>query len=756
MPPILLRLRALTGPLVIGLAVWCAAGVLTVVTPESAVTRLAAPAPWWLLPIAASAAAFVPAWRRRPMLAAPALLTILAWVPVPLPAIALIWTGPLAWAPIGFALVAAIGVRPVVAGGRAIGADDCRRAMTLSAVATLVAGAIVAWAVAPRVPGGDEPHYLAITQSLIKDGDLRIENNHHEADYVAAFGALKPDFIRKGRNGAIYSVHAPGLPVLVLPAFAIFGYRGAQAMIVLLSAIAGSLMWRAAWRVTKDTNAAWFAWAAIVGSTTFLIQSVTVFPDLPGAVAVAAGVLLLLKLGEEPQTVGTRALLVVSAVTSSLPWLHTRFAILAGVIGLLVVWRLVTDPSRSPDARRARVAAFLCLPLVSAAGWLALFQFIYGTPDPTAPYGDTSGADGTHLRNIPGGLTALLFDEQFGLVIYAPVLLIGLIAVARAADRRLRRVNLETIAIVAPYLAAVASYWMWWAGRPAPPARFATAMLPALAPGLAVIWMRASDGGRKGLLALLGVTLAITAVVVGVDRGSLAWNDRDAHARWLDWLGPVANLARGWPSFFWKLNPQELASEVPFAVHVGLWLSIFVVGWLAIRAVVRRRAANQEAWRVMLAMWLLCGAMGATQAGWWLNGVRGLAPARSQTALLSATGPVLELSAFSVRRIDKLDAHMIVPTEEPGVVTSRPPWLIVSAVPPGTYMVHVTTSAPRSGQLLVTVGRASELIQTLDVQPVSRQAFELKLPAGAGVLTIAPDAALGAAGGVVYLEPIKF
>ena len=56
--------------------------------------------------------------------------------------------------------------------------------------AGILAGAIfsiAAWQVAPSVPGGDEPHYLIITQSLLKDGDLRIENNHQRGDYRAYF-----------------------------------------------------------------------------------------------------------------------------------------------------------------------------------------------------------------------------------------------------------------------------------------------------------------------------------------------------------------------------------------------------------------------------------------------------------------------------------------------------------------------------------------------------------------------------------------
>ena len=82
----------------------------------------------------------------------------------------------------------------------------------------------------PRIPGGDEPHYLIITQSLLTDGDLRIEDNHRRREYAAYVdGELKPDYLRRGRDGAIYSIHAPGVSALVLPAFALAGYPGRRA-----------------------------------------------------------------------------------------------------------------------------------------------------------------------------------------------------------------------------------------------------------------------------------------------------------------------------------------------------------------------------------------------------------------------------------------------------------------------------------------------------------------------------------------------
>ena len=87
--------RTLVGPLIIGVSVWCAAGTVAVISNTST-DRVAALAPWWMGLIGAALAALVPAWRTRPSTALPALLSTLPWWPIPLPAIALVWTGPLA------------------------------------------------------------------------------------------------------------------------------------------------------------------------------------------------------------------------------------------------------------------------------------------------------------------------------------------------------------------------------------------------------------------------------------------------------------------------------------------------------------------------------------------------------------------------------------------------------------------------------------------------------------------------------------
>ena len=67
------------GPLAIGASVWCAAGTIALAVPDQTTPRLAAPAPWWIFLAAAAVAALIPAIRRRPLAALPALLSTVAW-----------------------------------------------------------------------------------------------------------------------------------------------------------------------------------------------------------------------------------------------------------------------------------------------------------------------------------------------------------------------------------------------------------------------------------------------------------------------------------------------------------------------------------------------------------------------------------------------------------------------------------------------------------------------------------------------------
>ena len=136
---------------------------------------------------------------------------------------------------------------------------------------------------APSRPGGDEPHYLIITQSLLRDHDLAIENNHARGDYREYLRGRPVEAglpaTRAERRDLL--IHAPGLPALVAPAFLIGGYRGVVVFLLLVSSIAAGLVFELSRRVTGSTTAAWFGWAALVLAPTQLLNAFTVYPDGP-------------------------------------------------------------------------------------------------------------------------------------------------------------------------------------------------------------------------------------------------------------------------------------------------------------------------------------------------------------------------------------------------------------------------------------------------------------------------------------------
>ncbi len=608
-----------------------------------------------------------------------------------------------------------------------------------------------AWSARPHLPGGDEPHYLAITQSLIRDGDLRVENNHHDPDFVAAFGNLRPDFVKRGRDGEIYSIHAPGLAVLVAPAFALAGYRGAQATVIVVTAWASALVWLIGWRVTRSTGAAWFAWAAITGSVTFLLQGFMVFPDAPAAFVVAASVWLIVRLADAEDGVSASALTAVSVALAALPWFHTRFSVLAAGLGLVIGWLVLADRSRPMPERLRRLAVFGVIPALSAVAWFGYFQVIYGTPNPAVPYGDTSGPDGTHLSYAPGGLTGLLLDQQFGLFVYAPVLGLALAGLARLSKDRVGRAALAVAGVAGLYLVIAATYWMWWAGVPATPARLVTATLPVLAVPLARCWKERQQR-RAAFVIALGVTLALALIVIGVDRAALAWNVRDGEARWLEWFGPVVNLRRGWPSFFWRLDPGKALSEAPFFLHVVLWVALCGIGWLLLVKPRRpERVGLGVGWYVLLTVSFGVGI------GWAVTGGTSLDPVRAQFDVLSemARGRhAFRLTSASFQRVASVAGLMRIKPAETGPEGTRA-WAIWDGVPPGTYQVRLELAKPRAGQVRVAMGSDAVASTTIDLPVLSQQVFPIIVPPGIGHLSIELDDGLQGVLRKIELEPMS-
>ncbi len=551
---------ALAATLLAAVAAWLSQSTLAVGGPDGARIGLLPLSPFAIAAALLAGAAVMALARAGASLTPVWLLTVivLPWLPLPVPTVFLMWAGSirwLIWTAVALIMIATYpGAPRLLARARSLVRN---RPQVAAGVFAFAIFAFAAWQVSPSVPGGDEPHYLVITQSLLLDGDLKIENNHRRGDYQAYYaGPLAPHYIRRGTDGEIYSIHAPGLAAIVAPAFAIGGYRAVVLLLLVIASCGSALAWHLAWQASGRVAAAWFGWAAVTLAATTIFHSFTVYPDGPASVIALTGVWALMRAEEERRTGETRLRpwLLHGAALALLPWLHSRFALLAGCLGALVLLRL--SATKHPAGK---AVAFLSVPALSAVLWMNFFRAIYGVADPSAPYGTVREFS---LGFIPGGLAGLLFDQRFGLVANAPALIVGLaglLMMLRAlrqgvggstvdsgglADRRLA---LELLFVMVPYLLVATSYAMWWAGWSAP-ARFANPAVLILAIPCAVAWSRIENRGSRAVAAgLLAFTGFLSFVLVVTDGGRLAYNTRETTALWLAWASTLAPIAEGSP-----------------------------------------------------------------------------------------------------------------------------------------------------------------------------------------------------------------
>jgi len=354
-------------------------------------------------------------------------------------------------------------------------------------------------------PQGDEPHYLMVADSILRDGDLSLEQDYAEGRYKAFHDApLAPHYRVRGRGGAIYSLHAVGLSLLILPAWALAGYAGVTVLMALLAALV-ALEVREWVRETtgREGLAEAAGWVAAL-SPPLVHYAGLVFTEVPAALLLSYG----LRRGRDASLGGGGAA-AVGLAAAALPWLNVRYAPLAVVVLAHALWRQV----------RWRTAIAALVPaLVSGAGLLVYHQVLYGFLDPRRVYGRRPEVS---LGTLPEGLPGLLLDQEFGLLVYAPLLALAIPGLV-FLWRRDRKVAIAVALAVAAVLLA-AGAWPMWRGGFNPPGRFLVPIAPLLAVAVALVWDR--RGLTAGASLLLGWTL--WTGLAGVWEPRLVHRDRD-------------------------------------------------------------------------------------------------------------------------------------------------------------------------------------------------------------------------------------
>jgi hypothetical protein len=406
----------------------------------------------------------------------------------------------------------------------------------------------------PAGPQGDEPHYLLIAESLIRDGDIDLKNQFDESAYSKfTSGRLEPHTAPRSPKDKLYAIHTPGLAALVAPGYALLGYTGARLIVSGVVALAVGLLVISS-KALFGTSSALFVFLAATFASPLPVYANSVFPDSAAMLSVAATLACLVQMGS--------SLLVLSSLSiATLPWLHPRFVPLAFLLALSITLRV--------EFAWRRVLV-IWVPLFAALGLLLFhFKVLFGNASLSAAYGPGFSSD-VSITRAPYGALALLLDRQFGLLLFAPLLLLSLAGLG-ALWKRDRLLAGLTFSTILGLLVTGGSFSMWWGGASAP-ARFLIAAVPAMLLVAVAAWSHSEKGidRRAPMAGLSGFGFGLLILACLAPRA--LHNRADGQSGFLRLLAPMLDLDRFFPGF---------VVEAPSVLLLFLW--ILVLAAAAIR-----------------------------------------------------------------------------------------------------------------------------------------------------------------------------
>lgn len=264
---------------------------------------------------------------------------------------------------------------------------------------------------------GDEPHYLLTARSLVDTKGLDVTKQYAEHTYSSFYPyRLRPHGKRTDR--ALREPHGMGFPLLIAPAWRVGGPHAVEVFLAALAALAVALAYRLALRVTPDPWAIGAA-AAVGLSPPMLAYSTAVYPELAAACALAGAALLALKLDRH---VSRRGAFGCFLLLGALPWLAPEFVPAGIAVGAFAVRSLLRARRRTLALGSTESALF------SLALYVGLNESLFGGPTPYSAEvgGASTGAHslGDYLERAYR-LVALFLDRDYGLVRWAPVLVLA-------------------------------------------------------------------------------------------------------------------------------------------------------------------------------------------------------------------------------------------------------------------------------------------------------------------------------------------
>lgn len=517
---------------------------------------------------------------------------------------------------------------------------------------------------------GDEPHYLVIGDALWRFGGIDVLLAYESelssrvfyppglgevGSQVTSYGHVVP-----GDRGT-FSWHGyllgwvAGLPV------ALFGVEAARWSMVVIGAGIAFVVWWAAGVFFASSRVRLLVSLTLVVTYPFLLASFQIFPDFVAGGLALLGIAWLMRSSQRPS--GSWPTVLVAFPIALLPWLGIKFAPVAAVLLLAMVWR-----------SRNRWWLVVAPAAISAALLMAFNAYAYGSPFGSLSEGTVEFGGDFWIR-----LAGMLVDQNQGVLLFNPILWLGLAGLV-PFWRRDRLVG-SVWSLVFGLLWVLGAAHPGWFGGGSFMGRYSWGM---------------------ALLLMLPAMVTLAALL----RRSFA----------LFWVALGASLAFSAWMFILGVFVSDAGPGVPLGLDfynkpMGNWLDSYSVLWFPLQDFFAALYNPVWAWSygvnyVWLVLALLAGILGAVRVG-----LRGLLVAGvGALVAVIASGMLSSPGERSVREVQ--DAQVAAGLDQPGVIAGGPVWLMRD----GTYEWSITYSAEPPP---VDVAGRWELVRAMDEQVVA-------------------------------------
>ncbi len=317
------------------------------------------------------------------------------------------------------------------------------------------------------LPSGDEPHYLVISQTILKYHSLDVMKDYNNGDYRSFYDSLLIPQVTHNTRGQILAMHDIGAPIMWLLPYFILGRLGAVLFISVVSVLIVVNIYKFLLIMGISERYAFVTSLAYgIASPMYLYAHLT-FVEPIGALV---SIYVLRKVFQEK--LSPSDLIIASTLLGILPWTHIRFAVIEIPLFFLLLYRIYRDN------KLTRVTPYLyyLAPVTLLFLGLEFYNYtLWGTLNPAIDQVNNNSIPG--VRNPLPGMLGIFFDQEYGILLNFPMFLFLIVGVVLAAKKQFMFYTLSVLVISLPYILAFTTL-RHWSGGWCPPARFLMTLLP--------------------------------------------------------------------------------------------------------------------------------------------------------------------------------------------------------------------------------------------------------------------------------------